>query len=161
RTGYLHIGGARTALYSWLYARQQGGRFVLRIEDTDRERSTTEAVQAIIDGMTWPAVDQDGHTPYQTQPFDRYRQVLQQWLDEGKAYYCYSSKEDVEAMREAARAKGEKPRYDGTRRPMPGKTLPEQPAGVDPVIRFASPLEGETVIDDLVKGPIRIANNEL
>lgn len=160
-TGYLHIGGARTALYSWLHAKSVGGEFVLRIEDTDRERSTDEAVQAILDAMAWLNLTHDGGIFYQTQRFDRYAQVIDQLLAEGKAYECYSSAEEVEAMREAARAKGEKPKYDGTWRPMPGKTLPEPPAGVDPVIRFATPLDGDTVIHDLVKGDITISNTEL
>jgi len=160
-TGYLHIGGARTALYSWLHAKNKGGRFVLRIEDTDRERSTDAAVQVILDAMDWLGLDHDGEIHYQTRRFDRYAEVIEQLLAEGKAYRCYSSAEEVEAMREAARERGEKPKYDGTWRPMPGKTLPEPPAGVDPVIRFATPLEGETVINDLVKGEITISNTEL
>ncbi|MES1924428.1 glutamate--tRNA ligase [Salinisphaera sp. T31B1] len=160
-TGYLHIGGARTALYSWLHAKASGGQFVLRIEDTDRERSTDAAVAAILDAMAWLNLDHDGEIYYQTQRFDRYAAVIERLIDEGKAYRCYSSAEDVEAMREAARAKGEKPKYDGTWRPMPGKTLPEPPAGVDPVIRFATPLDGQTVIHDLVKGDITISNTEL
>ena len=160
-TGYLHIGGARTALYCWLHAKSVGGEFVLRIEDTDRERSTDEAVQAILDAMAWLNLAHDGEIYYQTRRFDRYAEVIEQLLAEGKAYRCYSSADEVEAMREAARAKGEKPRYDGTWRPMPGKTLPEPPAGVDPVIRFATPLDGDTVIHDLVKGDITISNSEL
>ncbi|RJS93353.1 glutamate--tRNA ligase [Salinisphaera sp. Q1T1-3] len=160
-TGYLHVGGARTALYSWLYAKRRGGRFVLRIEDTDRERSTDDAVQVILDAMNWLGLDHDGEIAYQTQRFDRYAEVIEQLLAEGKAYRCYASAEDVEAMRESARARGEKPKYDGTWRPMPGKTLPEPPAGVEPVIRFATPLSGTTVIPDLVKGDITISNTEL
>jgi glutamyl-tRNA synthetase len=160
-TGYLHIGGARTALYSWLHAKASGGRFVLRIEDTDRERSTDEAVQAILDAMEWLDLEHDGEIYYQTKRFDRYAEVIDWLLAEGKAYRCYSTAEEVEAMREAARAKGEKPKYDGTWRPMPGKTLPEPPEGVDPVIRFATPLDGETVIHDMVKGDITISNTEL
>ena len=160
-TGYLHIGGARTALYSWLHARQNNGRFVLRIEDTDRERSTDEAVTAILDAMAWLDLEHDGEIYYQTKRFDRYAEVIAQLLAEGKAYRCYASAAEVEAMREAARERGDKPKYDGTWRPMPGKTLPEPPAGVDPVIRFATPLEGVTVIPDLVKGDITIANSEL
>lgn len=160
-TGYLHIGGARTALYSWLHAKRSGGQFVLRIEDTDRERSTDEAVQVILDAMDWLGLSHDGEIHYQTRRFERYGEVIDRLLAEGKAYRCYSSAEEVEAMREAARARGEKPKYDGTWRPMPGKTLPEPPEGVDPVIRFATPLEGETVINDLVKGEITISNTEL
>lgn len=160
-TGYLHIGGARTALYSWLYARKYGGEFVLRIEDTDRQRSTDEAVQVILDAMEWLGLDHDGPIYYQTRRFDRYKVVIDQLLAEGKAYYCYATPEEVEAMREAARQRGEKPRYDGTWRPMPGKTLPEPPAGVDPVVRFATPLDGVTLIPDQVKGEIAISNAEL
>ncbi len=160
-TGYLHIGGARTALYSWLHARQRGGRFVLRIEAPDRERSTPEAVQAILDAMVWLGLKNDGEIVYQTGRFDRYAAFIDQLLAEGKAYRCYCSKEAVEAMREAQRAVGEKPRYDGTWRPMPGKTLPEPPAGLDPVIRFANPLDGATVINDWVKGDITVSNTEL
>ena len=121
-TGYLHIGGARTALYSWLHAKASGGNFVLRIEDTDRERSTDEAVQAILDAMAWLNLEHDGEIYYQTQRFDRYAEVIDRLIDEGKAYRCYSSAEEVEAMREAARERGEKPKYDGTWRPMPGAT---------------------------------------
>ncbi|MES1945293.1 glutamyl-tRNA ligase [Salinisphaera sp. PC39] len=159
-TGYLHIGGARTALYSWLHARHTGGRFLLRIEDTDRERSTPEAVQAILDSMEWLGLDHDGEITYQTRRFDRYRQVLDRLLDEGRAYRCYCTAAEVEAMREAQRARGEKPRYDGTWRPEPGKTLPEPPPGVSPVIRFATPRTGEIVIPDLIKGDIVLSNEE-
>jgi len=160
-TGYLHIGGARTALYSWLYARRHGGEFRLRIEDTDRERSTPEAVQAILDGMAWLGLEADDETVYQTQRFDRYRELIDRLIDEGKAYPCYCSADEIEAMRDRARERGEKPRYDGTWRPMPGKTLPEPPEDVTPVIRFANPLEGAVVIDDLVKGRITVSNDEL
>ncbi|MDT0634259.1 glutamate--tRNA ligase [Spectribacter hydrogenoxidans] len=160
-TGYLHVGGARTALYSWLHARQSGGVFRLRIEDTDRERSTPEAVQAILDGMAWLGLAHDGGIEYQTERFERYRALIGQLVEAGHAYPCYSSAEDVEAMREAARARGDKPRYDGTWRPAPGKVLPEPPAGVDPVIRFATPQDGDTVVHDLVKGDIILPNSEL
>ncbi|HLQ84995.1 MAG TPA: glutamate--tRNA ligase [Salinisphaeraceae bacterium] len=160
-TGYLHIGGARTALYAWLHARQAGGQFRLRIEDTDRERSTEQAVQAILDSMAWLGLAHDGELVYQTARFARYQALIQQLLDEGKAYYCYCSIEELEAMRARQRAAGEKPRYDGTWRPMPGKTLPEPPAGVEPVVRFASPLAGDTVIHDLIKGAVTVANSEL
>src|SRR6478752_1219824 len=112
-TGYLHIGGARTALYCWLEARHRGGEFILRIEDTDRERSTEEAVQAILDGMHWLGLDADEGPYYQTLRMDRYRQVAEDLLKAGKAYYAYESKDDIEAMRNAAMAKGEKPRYNG------------------------------------------------
>jgi glutamyl-tRNA synthetase len=160
-TGYLHLGGARTALYSWAYARHFGGTFVLRIEDTDLERSTPEAVQAIIEGMKWLGLDHDEGPFYQMQRMDRYREVLAQMLAEGTAYHCYSSPEEVEAMRERMRAAGEKPRYDGTWRPEPGKTLPAIPADRKPVVRFKNPLDGDVTWDDVVKGTITISNREL
>ncbi|HRH80073.1 MAG TPA: glutamate--tRNA ligase [Thiobacillaceae bacterium] len=160
-TGYLHIGGARTALFSWAYARKHGGQFVLRIEDTDQERSTLESEQAILDGLSWLGIDWDEGPHYQMRRLDRYKAVAEQLLAEGKAYPCYASKEELEAMREAQRARGEKPRYDGRWRPAPGKMLPEPPAGVTPVIRFMTPLAGEVTFDDLIKGPITVANGEL
>ena len=155
-TGYLHIGGARTALYSWLHARQNSGQFILRIEDTDLERSTQESVQVILDGMQWLELDYDEGPFYQTQRFDRYKEVVQQLLDSGHAYHCYCSREEVDAMREEQRAKGLKPRYDGTWR-----NRTDAVVGVDPVVRFKNPLEGNVVIDDLVKGKISISNAEL
>jgi glutamyl-tRNA synthetase len=159
-TGYLHIGGARTALFSWAYARKTGGSFLLRIEDTDTERSTPESTQAILDAMQWLALDYDEGPFYQMQRLDRYREVAQRLLDEGKAYHCYASKEELEAMREAQRAQGLKPRYDGRWRPenVKGKT---PPAGVTPVLRFRNPDDGEVGWDDLVKGPISISNQEI
>ncbi|MGF6273029.1 glutamyl-tRNA synthetase [Massilia sp. UYP11] len=160
-TGYLHLGGARTALYSWAYARHFGGTFILRIEDTDLERSTPEAVQAILDGMKWLGLEHDEGPFYQMQRMDRYREVVKGMLDAGTAYLCYCSPEEVEAMRERMRAAGEKPRYDGTWRPEPGKTLPAVPEGVKPVVRFKNPLDGEVTWVDVVKGPITIANKEL
>ena len=160
-TGYLHLGGARTALFSWAYARHFGGTFILRIEDTDLERSTPEAVQAIIDGMQWLGLNHDEGPFYQMQRMDRYREVVAQMLAAGTAYYCYSSPEEVEAMRERQRAAGEKPRYDGTWRPEAGKTLPAIPEGRKPVVRFKNPLEGEVSWDDVVKGTITIANREM
>ncbi|WP_066455063.1 glutamate--tRNA ligase [Castellaniella caeni] len=160
-TGYLHLGGARTALFSWAFARHYGGTFVLRIEDTDLERSTPKAVQAILDGMQWLALTPDEGPFYQMQRMDRYRAVIADMLAKGTAYYCYSTPEEVEAMRERARAIGAKPRYDGTWRPEPGKTLPPIPEGIRPVVRFRSPLEGVTAWDDLVKGPISFDNGEL
>lgn len=156
-TGYLHIGGARTALFSWLYARKMGGTFVLRIEDTDRERSTDESVQAILDGMAWLGLDYDEGPFFQTQRLDRYKTVIQQLLDEGKAYYCYSSREELEAMRAEQMARKEKPRYNGywrDRRDSP-------PAGVDPVVRFKTPQQGQVIINDLVYGKIIVDNTEL
>ncbi len=160
-TGYLHLGGARTALYSWAYARHFGGTFILRIEDTDLERSTPEAVQAILDGMKWLGLEHDEGPFYQMQRMDRYREVVKGMLDAGTAYLCYCSPEEVEAMRERMRAAGEKPRYDGTWRPELGKTLPAVPEGVKPVVRFKNPLDGEVTWTDVVKGPITIGNKEL
>ncbi len=160
-TGYLHLGGARTALYSWAFARHFGGTFILRIEDTDVERSTPEAVQAIIEGMQWLGLDHDEGPFYQMQRMDRYREVVGQMLEAGTAYHCYSSPEEVQAMRDRFTEAGDKPRYDGTWRPEPGKTLPPVPAGRKPVVRFKNPLDGEVTWDDVVKGPITIANKEL
>jgi glutamyl-tRNA synthetase len=159
-TGYLHIGGARTALFSWAYARRHGGRFILRIEDTDRERSTQAATQAILDAMDWLQLEYEEGPFYQMQRLDRYRAVAEQLIREGKAYPCYASKDELDTLREAQRARGEKPRYDGRWRPenARGKT---PPAGVQPVIRFRNPDEGEVVFDDLVKGPITVDNREL
>jgi glutamyl-tRNA synthetase len=160
-TGFLHLGGARTALYSWAFARHFGGTFVLRIEDTDLERSTPEAVEAILEGMKWLGLEHDEGPYYQMQRMDRYREVLAQMLEAGTAYQCYSSTEEVEAMRERMRAAGEKPRYDGTWRPEPGKTLPPVPADRKPVLRFKNPLDGDVSWDDVVKGTITISNREL
>jgi glutamyl-tRNA synthetase len=160
-TGYLHVGGARTALFSWAYARHFGGTFVLRIEDTDLERSTPEAVQAILDGMQWLGLSHDEGPFYQMQRMDRYREVIEQMLAAGSAYLCYSSREEVEAMRERQRAAGEKPRYDGTWRPEPGKTLAPAPTGIPPVVRFRNPVDGDVTWCDGVKGPITISNREL
>ncbi len=160
-TGFLHLGGARTALFSWAFARHHQGQFVLRIEDTDLERSSTEAVQAILDGMAWLGMEPDEGPHYQMQRNPRHREVLQQLLDSGHAYYCYSTPEEVEAMRERARSTGQKPRYDGTWRPEPGKTLPPVPKGHDPVVRFRNPIDGAVTWDDMVKGPISVANSEL
>jgi glutamyl-tRNA synthetase len=160
-TGFLHLGGARTALFAWAYARRFEGVFILRIEDTDLERSTPEAVQAIIDGMQWLGLHHDEGPFYQMRRMDRYREVIGQMLEAGSAYYCYCTPEEVEAMRERQRALGEKPRYDGTWRPEPGKTLPPVPEGRKPVVRFRNPLEGEVTWEDGVKGPITIANREM
>ncbi|MCU0841171.1 MAG: glutamate--tRNA ligase [Thiobacillaceae bacterium] len=160
-TGYLHIGGARTALFSWAYARKHGGQFILRIEDTDQERSTLESEQAILDGLAWLGIDWDEGPHYQMKRLDRYREVVDRLVAEGHAYPCYASKEELEAMREAQRARGEKPRYDGRWRPEPGKALPEPPAGVRPVIRFRTPTDGTVTFNDLIKGPIMVANAEL
>src|SRR5258708_104831 len=156
-TGYLHIGGARTALFCWAYARRHGGKFILRIEDTDLERSTQASVQAILDSMAWLGLDCDEGPFYQMQRLQRYKDLAQKLLDEGNAYYCYCSKQDLDAMREAQRARGEKPRYDGRWRD--SKEAP--PAGVTPVLRFKTPLTGEVTWDDQVKGPITVNNGEL
>ena len=155
-TGYLHIGGARTALFSWAYARKHGGVFILRVEDTDQERSTPESVQAILDGMAWLNLDYDEGPFFQMQRMPRYRQVIQQLLDQGHAYHCYCSKEELDTMREAQRVKGEKPRYDGRCR---HRTTSEP--GVRPVVRFKNPQAGVVVIDDLVKGRVMVSNSEL
>ena len=160
-TGYLHVGGARTALFAWAYARRFGGTFILRIEDTDLERSTPEAVQAILDGMQWLGLEHDEGPFYQMQRMDRYREVIAQMVLQGSAYHCYASPEEVEAMRERQRAAGDKPRYDGTWRPEPGKTLPPIPDGTAPVLRFKNPQGGVVAWEDKVKGRIEISNDEL
>ena len=154
-TGYLHIGGARTALFSWLYARKMGGTFILRIEDTDLERSTEESVQAIFQGMQWLSLDHDEGPYYQTQRFDRYKEVIAQLVQNNHAYYCTCSKDRLEKMREQQTANKEKPRYDGTCR---DKNLP---VTANAVVRFKTPLDGEIVIDDAVKGRVVINNGEL
>lgn len=160
-TGFLHIGGARTALFSWAYAKKHGGDFILRIEDTDVARSTPEAVQAILDGMQWLGLDYDEGPFYQMQRMDRYKQVIQKMLHEGSAYYCYCSKEELDALRESQMQQGLKPRYDGRWRPEAGKVLPSPPQDIPPVIRFKNPQSGHVVWNDLVKGEISIANQEL
>jgi glutamyl-tRNA synthetase len=160
-TGYLHIGGARTALFSWAYARKHGGTFILRIEDTDVERSTPEAVQAILDGMAWLKLNYDEGPFYQMRRMPRYKEVIQQMLDAGHAYYCYTTPEELDALREAQRARGEKPRYDGRWRPEPGKVLPAPPEGLKPVVRFKTAQSGVTAWNDLVKGQIAFENSEL
>src|SRR5579863_1784561 len=156
-TGYLHIGGARTALYCWLYARRQGGTFILRIEDTDRERSTAASVNAILEGMAWLELDYDEGPFYQTQRFDRYRQVIQQLLDEGTAYHCYCSKEDLEALRSEQLARKEKPRYNRRCRDFKGPP----PVGIRPVVRFKNPIGGEVLVEDAIKGRVVFDNAEL
>ena len=160
-TGFLHIGGARTALFAWAFARHHNGQFILRIEDTDVARSTPEAVQAILDGMQWLDLAHDEGPFYQMQRMPRYKEVLQQMIAAGSAYYCYTTPDELEAMREAQRAQGLKPRYDGTWRPEPGKTLPTPPANAQPVVRFRNPVDGVVAWSDLVKGRIEIANAEL
>ena len=155
-TGYLHVGGARTALFSWLYARKNGGKFILRIEDTDLERSTQASVDAILEGMQWLGLDHDEGPYYQTKRFDLYKEVVAQLLAEGKAYKCFCTVEEVDAMREAQMAAGEKPKYNGMWR-----DRTDHPADKPYVIRFKNPLDGVVVIDDLIKGRIEIANAEL
>lgn len=155
-TGYLHVGGARTALYSWLYAKSQGGNFVLRIEDTDIERSTQEAIDAILEGMEWLGLTWDDGPHYQTQRFDRYKEIIEQLLNEGKAYKCFMPQEELDAIREEQKAKGEKPRYPGTWR-----ERNDHPEDQPFVIRFKNPLDGSVVINDHIRGRIEISNTEL
>ncbi len=159
-TGFLHIGGARTALFAWAFARHHRGTFILRIEDTDLERSTPEAVRAILDGMAWLDLGHDEGPFYQTRRMDRYREVIAQMLAAGTAYHCYCTPQELDQMREAQRARGDKPRYDGRWRPenATGRVPPE---GVAPVVRFRNPLDGTVGWHDMVKGPIEIANAEL
>jgi len=155
-TGFLHIGGARTALFSWLHARHAGGQFILRIEDTDRERSTQESVDAILDGMAWLGLDYDEGPIYQAQRFDRYKEKIKQLLDNDQAYHCYCSKEELETLREEQMKRGEKPRYNGRCR-----DRTDAPSGIDPVVRFRNPSDGVVQFDDLVRGRISIRNDEL
>ncbi len=156
-TGYLHIGGARTALFNWLLAKHSGGKMLLRIEDTDRARSTEEAVDALLDGLSWLGLDWDGEPISQYGRVDRHREVAEQMIKDGTAYYCYSTPEEVNEMREKARAEGRPPRYDGTWRDRDASQAPE---GVSPVIRLKAPLEGDTIVEDQVQAlsssPIRI-----
>ncbi len=160
-TGFLHLGTARTALFSWAYARHHGGQFVLRIEDTDVARSTQDSVDQILASMRWLGLDCDEGPIYQMQRLERYQAVAEQLIAEDKAYRCYCTPEELDAMREAQKARGEKTRYDGRWRPEVGKPLPAVPQGVKPVIRFKNPPEGDVVWDDLVKGEIRINNREI
>jgi len=160
-TGFLHLGTARTALYSWAFARHHGGQFVLRIEDTDVARSTQDSVQQILDSMHWLGLSYDEGPVYQMQRLERYHAVVEQMVAAGTAYRCYCTPEELDAMREAQRARGEKTHYDGRWRPAPGKALPTVPADVKPVVRFANPHGGVVTWDDLVKGPISIANAEI
>lgn len=155
-TGYLHVGGARTALFNWLLARKQGGTFILRIEDTDVERSTQESVDAILQGMEWLGLDWDEGPFYQSDNFPVYKEYIQKLLESGKAYRCYCSAEELETRREQAMKEGRKPKYDGTCR-----ERTDQPAGKPFVIRFRAPHEGSTSFDDLVKGVITFPNEEL
>lgn len=160
-TGFLHLGTARTALYSWAYAKHHGGQFVLRIEDTDVARSTQDAVEQILASMTWLGLDYDEGPVYQMQRLDRYKAVVAQMLEAGTAYHCYCTPEELEATREAQRARGEKTLYDRRWRPEPGKVLPPVPEGVPPVVRFCNPVEGDVTWNDLVKGEITINNREI
>ena len=160
-TGFIHLGNIRSALYPWAFARAKGGDFILRIEDTDQERSTQVAVDVIIEGMKWLGLDHDEGPFYQMQRMERYKEVLQQLIDAGHVYPCYMSMAELDALRERQMANKEKPRYDGTWRPEPGKVLPAVPEGVAPVLRFRNPKEGVVAWDDKVKGRIEIANAEL
>jgi len=157
-TGFLHIGGARTALFNWLFARHHGGQFLLRIEDTDRARSTQQAVDAIFDGIKWLGLDWDGEAVFQFARMDRHAEVARQLVAEGKAYYCYCSPEDLEKIREQQRAEGKPMRYPGVWR---DRDPSEAPAGAKPVVRLKAPQDGETVISDLVQGDVRVANAQL
>jgi glutamyl-tRNA synthetase len=160
-TGYLHLGTARTALYAWAFARHHGGQFVLRIEDTDVARSTDESVDQILRSMAWLGLVYDEGPYYQMQRLARYHEVAEQLIASGHAYRCWCTPQELDAMREAQRARGEKTRYDGTWRPEPGKVLPAVPAGVRPVVRLRNPTEGDVIWNDLVKGPITINNREI
>ena len=160
-TGFLHLGTARTALYSWAYARHFGGEFVLRIEDTDVARSNEDSVSQILASMKWLGLNYDEGPIYQMQRLDRYQEVVDQLIAEGKAYRCYSTPEELDALREAQKARGEKTGYDRRWRPEPGKVLPAVPDGVKPVVRFMNPVDGEVTWNDLVKGPITIGNKEI
>jgi glutamyl-tRNA synthetase len=152
----LHVGGVRTALFSWLYARRTGGKFILRIEDTDRERSTDEAVRIILEGMAWLGLDADEGPYYQTQRFDRYREVIHGMLDQGTAYQCYCTRQELDQLREQQIARKQKPRYSGICR---DRQTPRE--GVQPVVRFRNPFEGSVVVEDLVHGPVTFQNTEL
>ncbi len=157
-TGFLHIGGARTALFNWLFARHAGGKMLLRIEDTDRARSTPEAIAAILDGLSWLGLDWDGPAVYQFQRSARHREVAESLLAAGKAYYCYATPQELDDMRKQARAEGRPPRYDGRWR---DRSAAEAPAGIKPVIRLKAPSAGETILDDLVQGRVTWANENL
>lgn len=157
-TGFLHIGGARTALFNWLYAKAKGGKMLLRIEDTDRERSTDAAIAAILDGLEWLGLEWDGEPIFQFARAQRHREVAEAMLACGRAYRCYATPQELEEMRELARKEGRAPRYDGRWRDREPATVPE---GTNPVIRLRAPLEGETVVNDQVQGPVRWANKDL
>ena len=160
-TGFIHLGNIRSALYPWAFARATGGDFILRIEDTDEDRSTQAAVDVIIEGLAWLGLDYDEGPFYQMQRIDRYKEVLAQLLDAGHVYPCYMSMAELDALRERQTQAKEKPKYDGTWRPEPGKTLPPVPEGISPVLRFKNPQGGVVAWDDKVKGRIEISNDEL
>jgi glutamyl-tRNA synthetase len=160
-TGFIHLGNIRSALYPWAFARSQGGTFILRIEDTDLERSSQAAVDVILEGMHWLGLDPDEGPFYQMQRMDRYREVIAQMREQGLVYPCYMGVAELDALRERQMANKEKPRYDGTWRPEPGKQLPAVPEGVQPVLRFRNPIGGSVAWDDKVKGRIEISNDEL
>jgi glutamyl-tRNA synthetase len=160
-TGFIHLGNIRSALYPWAFARSTGGDFILRIEDTDVERSTQAAVDVILEGMAWLGLNHDEGPFYQMQRMDRYKEVLLQMQEKGLIYPCYMSIVELDALREQQMANKEKPRYDGTWRPEPGKTLPAIPEGVRPVLRFKNPQGGVVTWDDKVKGPVEFSNDEL
>jgi glutamyl-tRNA synthetase len=155
------VGGIRTALFSWAYAKKNKGKFILRIEDTDIERSTTEAVEVIKNGLNWLKLEHDGDIIFQTKRFQRYKELIQFLIEQGDAYYCYTSKEDLDKLREEQLSLGLKPKYDGRWRPEANKKLPDIPENIKPVIRFKTPKNGEIIWNDLVKGEIRIKNEEL
>jgi len=157
-TGFLHIGGARTALFNMLYARHSGGKYLLRIEDTDRKRSSPEAIDAILEGLDWLGLSPDEEPVFQSKNLERHAAIARQLLEEGKAYYCYCTPEELTEMRETARAEGRSPRYDGRWR---DRDAADAPKDVPPVIRFKAPLDGETVIGDLVQGEVRVENTQL
>ena len=160
-TGFIHLGNLRSALYPWAFARSKGGDFILRIEDTDQERSSLEAVEVILEGMHWLEMDPDEGPIYQMQHMDRYREVLKQMLADGSAYYCYMSEDELNRLRDEQMANKQKPRYNGFWRPDAGKQLPTPPADIKPVIRFKNPIGGSVVWEDAVKGRIEISNDEL
>ena len=160
-TGFIHLGNLRSALYPWAFARHNKGDFILRIEDTDIERSSQEAVDVIIEGMAWLGMDIDEGPIYQMQRIDRYRAVIKEMLKAGLAYPCYMSEDELNKLRDQQMANKEKPRYNGLWRPEPGKVLPPIPEGVSPVLRFKNPLDGVVTWDDKVKGQIEIRNHEL
>ncbi|QPF73795.1 glutamate--tRNA ligase [Roseateles sp. DAIF2] len=160
-TGFLHLGTARTALFSWAYARHHGGQFVLRIEDTDVARSTQDSVEQILAAMKWLGLEYDEGPVYQMQRLERYQAVIDQMIAAGTAYRCYCTPEELEAMKAGQEARGEKRRYDGTWRPEAGKVLPPVPAGIKPVVRFKNPVDGDVSWEDLVKGTITISNREI